>query len=171
MGLCVFFLISDKFTSTIIKMKYVFLLSLLVATILANPVPADDEMVEITADVEMPEITADVVDSTMEGSELRARNPKPAGGNKNAAGKPKPAGGNKNAAKNACKTKKVVKVAEQPRANKPKAVANKPKPAGQKPKPAGQNPKPAGQKPKPAGQKPKPAVKSGEEEVVVVAEE
>merc|ERR1712071_468170 len=128
-----------------------FLLSLLVATILANPVPADDEMVEITADVEMPEITADVVDSTMEGSELRARNPKPAGGNKNAA-------------KNACKTKKVVKVAEQPRANKPKAVANKPKPAGQKPKPAGQKPKPAGQKPKPAGQKPKPAVKSGEEE-------
>merc|ERR1712071_406857 len=156
MGLCIFFLISDKFTSTIIKMKYVFLLSLLVATILANPVPADDEMVEITADVEMPEITADVVDSTLEGSELRARNPKPAGGNKNAAGKPKPAGGNKNAAgkpkpaggsknaaKTACKTKKVVKVAEQPRANKPKAVANKPK----------------------------PAVKSGEEEVVVVAEE
>merc|ERR1712071_694295 len=89
------FLISDKFTSTIIKMKYVFLLSLLVATILANPVPADDEMVEITADFEMPEITADVVDSTMEGSELRAENPKPAGGNKNAAGKPKPAGGNK----------------------------------------------------------------------------
>merc|ERR1712071_135677 len=89
MGLCIFFLISDKFTSTIIKMKYVFLLSLLVATILANPVPADDEMVEIAADV---------VDSTMEGSELRAGNPKPAGGNKNAAGKPKPAGGNKNAA-------------------------------------------------------------------------
>merc|ERR1712071_723945 len=157
MGLCIFFLISDKFTSTIIKMKYVFLLSLLVATILANPVPADDEMVEITADVEMPEITADVVDSTMEGNKNAAGKPKPAGGNKNAAGKPKPAGGNKNAAKNACKTKKVVKVAEQPRANKPEAVAHKPKPAGQKPKPA--------------GQKPKPAVKSGEEEVVVVAEE
>merc|ERR1712071_303609 len=115
-----FFLISDKFTSTIIKMKYVFLLSLLVATILANPVPADDEMVEITADAEMPEITADVVDSTMEGSELRARNPKPAGGNKNAAGKPKPAGGNKNAA------------------GKPKPAGGNKNAAG-KPKPAGGN--------------------------------